>query len=71
MVYLGWFKSSNKLLKGVALYIICLFIFIFFIFVWGSPSVSYMHLFMWMGYTWICNPKVRRMNDYEVVDYLR
>ena len=68
MVYLGWFKSSNKLLKGVALYIICLFIFIF---VWGSPSVSYMHLFMWMGYTWICNPKVRRMNDYEVVDYLR
>lgn len=68
MAYLGWFKSSNKLLKGVALYIICLFIFIF---VWGTPSVSYMHLFMWMGYTWICNPKVRRMNDHEVMNYLR
>lgn len=68
MAYMGWFKSRNKLCKGVALYILCLFIFIF---VWGSPSVSQTHLFMWMGYAWINNRQIRLMNDDEVLAYLK
>lgn len=63
MAYLGWFKSSNVLCKGVALYIFFLFIFIF---VWGSPSISYTHLFMWMGYAWIHSPEIREMTDKQV-----
>lgn len=68
MAYLGWFRSNNKLCRGVALYILCLFIFIF---VWGSPSISYTHLFMWMGYTWINNKAIRKMDDKEVYAYLK
>lgn len=67
MAYLGWFKSNNRLTKGVAIYIIILFIFIF---VWGTPSFSYTHLFMWMGYVWIGDRQIRNMNNKDVYVYL-
>lgn len=67
ITFLGVFRSKNKLCRGVAIYAFFLFIFTF---VWGAPSISYTHLFMWMGYTWVNDKRIRRMNDQEVFAYL-
>jgi hypothetical protein len=67
MAYRAFFKSNNALMKGMAVYIMLLFIFLF---VWGTPSISFTHLYMWIAFTWINNKRLRRMTDAEIRQYL-
>ena len=65
-IYLGLFKSASKTLKALAIYIaIC----IGFLYVWGTPSLSFLHLCMWISFILIFNSKIRKMNDQEIVTY--
>lgn len=66
-IYLAVFRSNNRLMKRLALYIFTLLVFMF---VWGTPSFSFTYLFLWISYTWIFNTKIRNMNDYEIRRYL-
>lgn len=61
--YLAFFKSNSSFMKGLSIYIFTLLIFMF---VWGTPSMSFFHLNLWISYMWIFNRKMRRMTDEEI-----
>ena len=66
-IYLAVFRSNNKLMKGLAIYILTLTAFMF---VWGTPAFSFTYLFLWISYIWIFNTKIRRMSDDDIRRYL-
>ena len=60
---LGFFCSNSRFMKMLSIYVcIC----ISFLYVWGTPSFSFLHLNMWIAYTWIFSSKLRKMNDAEL-----
>lgn len=50
-------------MRGLSIYIFTLLVFMF---VWGTPSMSFFHLNLWIAYMWIFNRKIRNMTDDEI-----
>ena len=66
-IYLAFFQSRNSFMRGLSLYIFTLLVFMF---IWGTPSISFLHLNMWISYVWIFNKRVRFMTDEEINKYI-
>ena len=66
-IYLAFFQSRNSFMRGLSLYIFSLLVFMF---IWGTPSISFLHLNMWISYVWIFNKRVRFMTDEEINKYI-
>ncbi len=61
--YLAFFRSKSSFMRGLSIYIFTLLVFMF---VWGTPSMSFFHLNLWIAYMWIFNRKIRNMTDDEI-----
>lgn len=64
---LAFFRSNSTFMRGLSIYI---FTLLAFMFVWGTPSMSFLHLNLWIAYSWIFDRDIRRMTDEEIYECL-
>lgn len=66
-IYKAIFQSKNSFMKGLGIYVLNL---TGFLYVWGTPSITYLHLFLWISYSWIFCTPLRKMNDEQITKAL-
>jgi hypothetical protein len=65
--YVGFFKTKNRLTKGLALYV---FFHIIFLIPFGVPGFSLEYLFVWIAFALCESSRYRLMTNLEVKHYL-
>jgi hypothetical protein len=66
--YVGFFKTKNRLTKGLALYV---FFHIIFLIPFGVPGFSLEYLFVWIAFALCESSRYRLMTNLEVKHYLK
>lgn len=66
-VYLGFFKTNNRLTKAFALYVL---FHIVFLLPFGVPSFSLEYLFVWIAFAFCESSFYRSMSNQQIKEYL-
>ncbi|MEL1254251.1 O-antigen polysaccharide polymerase Wzy [Flavobacterium sp. DGU38] len=67
-MYMGFFKSKNSLLKGLAAYLL---IYFFDMFVYGQPTFSIKYCLVWISISVCLSKKMLSMNEKKLLEFIK
>ncbi len=67
-VYLGFFKSKNSLVKGLASYLL---IYLFDMFVYGQPTFSIKYCLVWISISVCLSTKMLNMDEKKLLEFIK